>query len=385
MRSIKICLLLLFVALICTQEVQEQDNTNESQEEVVDLADVADEVQPLGSPQTVDDDATLFDEFQNFMHKYNKKYASLEELNERFVVFSSNFKEFLKTQEALSQDILANSNAMDEGEVIQLGVTSFFDLTEEQYRKKYLGFRIPHEEVLHSQTPSEDSFVTSSDNGLRHLEDLPESFDWRSKGVVTPVKEQGECGSCFAFSVAANLESLYAMKNNGKHLDLSEQQLVNCDKLDWGCDGGFAANAFKFLKNSGGMGLESSLKYTGKQQKHCKAIKKVVQVEGYRFVGSKDDATIAAFLNKNGPLSAAVNAGLFKYYRGGVMNYSASVCSDELDHAITLVGYGVTSGGVKYWIIKNSWGNEWGEKGYIRLGWGVCGVNTYVLTGILAA
>jgi cathepsin F len=367
--------MLLFVVLIFTQDTPAQESPVEENNDVPLLG---------ASSGAQDDEATLFEEYQKFMHKFNKNYSSLQELNEKFMTFSNNFKELLKAQDITNQEILASAEVMTEDETIQLGVTEFFDLTEEEYEKQFLNLNVPEEELKLSATPSSDSFITSDNESdhLRHLQSTPKSFDWRDKGVVTSVKNQGSCGSCFSFAVSANLESLYAMKNK-KLLDLSEQQIVNCDKLDYGCNGGFMANTYKYIKSAGGMGLESSLKYVARKTT-CKNIKKVLTVSGHKFAGSKVDANIAAFLYKTGPLAAAVNANMFKYYKGGVMKYSSSMCSTAVNHAITLVGYGATTAGAKYWIIKNSWGASWGEKGYIRLAWGTCGINTYVLSGVLA-
>jgi C1A family cysteine protease len=217
-------------------------------------------------------------------------------------------------------------------------------------------------------------------------EDLPESLDWRAKGAVAHVKDQGQCGSCWAFSAVANIEGVNAIKT-GKMVTLSEQQLVDCDHNgDQGCNGGLMDQAFQYLVNAGGIESDSDYKYTARDGscKFSKA-KVAVKLSGFEDI-SQNEEQIAAALNAHGPLSIAVNANPFQFYSGGVLEVDEESCDPQaLDHGVTLVGYG-SEDGKDYWIIKNSWGAGWGEEGYIRLvrGVGACGMNTNVSTAKLA-
>jgi len=197
---------------------------------------------------------------------------------------------------------------------------------------------------------------------------------------VNPVKNQQQCGSCWAFATVANIEGAGFVENK-KLLSLSEQELVDCDKVDQGCQGGLPSNAYKdMIKNNLGLELEADYPYTQKgstckasQPKEKAFIKDWVQI-------STDEDQIAAALMKYGPLAIGINAGPMQWYRGGVANPWSFLCNPKsLDHGVAIVGFGVDSG-KKYWTIRNSWGATWGEKGYYRIirGVGKCGLNTMV-------
>jgi len=273
----------------------------------------------------------------------------------------------------------------DDADIFQLDITDFFDLTDEEYENEYLNSIIPEEELLNSETPSQDAFITGNEteaDNLRHLQSTPTSFDWRDHGALGPIKRQGSCGACYSFSAAATLESQYYIKY-GQMLDLSEQQIINCNPYSTGCRGGNIALVFRYLQNSAGLGLESETRYVQRKE-ICSQVKPAVKVKQMLWAGTKDEAKIAAFLVKNGPLSIAINANLFKYYKGGIMKYNSSQCnSRNLNHAVNIVGYGVSRLGTKYWIVRNTWGPTWGENGYLRVKWGTCGVNQYVMGAVI--
>jgi C1A family cysteine protease len=205
----------------------------------------------------------------------------------------------------------------------------------------------------------------------------PESFDWREKGAITPVKDQGQCGSCWAFCATCAMESAHFLKHQTL-LSLSEQRIVDCDTYDHGCNGGWPTNAFQYIQENGGMELESDYPYTA-YDGTCKfdASKAVMQVDDFFTFDAKNEEKFMAAMQQYGAIAVAVDASKFNSYQSGIMNGSG--CSAySLNHGVTAVGWGVESG-TKYWIVKNSWGSDWGENGYVRMlkGANACGIENY--------
>lgn len=203
-----------------------------------------------------------------------------------------------------------------------------------------------------------------------------DGVDWRTKGAVNPVENQGQCGSCWAFSSAAAMESAYFLKH-GELYKLSEQQFVDCDTRCYGCNGGLEVFAFFYAKYSP-IELLSDYPYTAADET-CKeeASKGKVSVESYGelYPGVQSELQ-AALMEKPVCVSVAAANIYFQLYTGGILNTES--CTGQLDHAVTAVGWG-TEDGQEYLIVRNSWGADWGEEGYIRValngdGRGVCGI-----------
>ncbi|KAG8237892.1 hypothetical protein J437_LFUL017040 [Ladona fulva] len=305
--------------------------------------------------------------FDTFKRTYNKTYSSQEEHRLRYRIFRANLKKIKVLQET------------EQGTGIY-GATQFTDLTVKEFKKLYLGYN-PHARKLDMQMK------------MAEIPDvkLPLEFDWRDYNVVTEVKNQGMCGSCWAFSVTGNVEGQYALHHK-KLISLSEQELVDCDTLDQGCNGGLMDQAYHAIENIGGLEDEHDYPYEGdKETCHFKESEAKVTLTGSLNISSSED-DMAKWLFKNGPISIALNANAMQFYFGGISHPWKLLCDPEdLDHGVLIVGFGVHNyplfnKTMPYWIIKNSWGIKWGEQGYYRIyrGDGTCGVNRMASSAIVA-
>jgi len=212
------------------------------------------------------------------------------------------------------------------------------------------------------------------------LRDVPAHWDWRDFSVVTPVKNQGKCGSCWTFSTVGSMESHF-MKKYGQFRNLSEQQLVDCAGAfdNYGCNGGLPSHAFEYIKYAGGLTTEASYPYVANMSAGCNpaAIKPSVGVVGGSVNITLSEEALRNALFQAGPISVAfqVITG-FRDYKTGV--YTTDQCKNgpmDVNHAVLAVGYG-SENGMDYWIIKNSWGAAWGDNGYFKMQRGVnmCGI-----------
>lgn len=243
-----------------------------------------------------------------------------------------------------------------------MGVNQFADLTAEEFKARVTGgLRMPKKSLRHSTVGSASSFNTTAN---------PTSVDWSEKGAVTPVKNQQQCGSCWAFSTTGSVEGAWFL-SNGTLPSLSEQQLVDCSTAEGnqGCNGGLMDYAFQYIIDNKGITTEDAYPYTATGPNTCQASGKPVAatLSGFKDVTPNSEVALETAIVQQ-PVSVAVEAdqSVFQFYSGGVMD---SACGTQLDHGVLAVGYGV-DGGKEYYKVKNSWGADWGEKGYIRLGRG---------------
>jgi len=298
------------------------------------------------------------DLFTEFMSKYNKVYTTEEE-------FQLRFKNFKASLERIAQK---NAATAKNGVGATYGITKFSDMTPEEFRGHML-MSNPIAESDHTDILKPKEGVTAGTQ-----------LDWRTQGAVTPVKNQKQCGSCWAFSVTENVESMWILAGKGtnKTVDLSPQQIVDCDKSDGGCNGGNPPTAYKYLIEAGGQESESDYPYTARDGS-CKFAKSevVAKISNWKYATTREDEdTLQANLVSSGPLSICLDAANWQDYTKGVMTKYECALVVTLDHCVQLVGYNLAAS-VPYYIVRNSWGADWGQAGYI---WLQTGANTCGLT-----
>jgi len=211
-------------------------------------------------------------------------------------------------------------------------------------------------------------------------------FNWEDKGATTPVKDQRQCGSCWAFSATENVESVWFLAK-GQLPVLAPQQIVDCDKSDYGCSGGWPYMAFTYLTNCGGQDTEASYPYKAVDQTcQFKPASVSARISGYKSV-PKDYQQIMNALPTTSPFSVCVDASTWQFYTGGVMTKAQCGSLSSPDHCVQMVGFN-SDASDPYWILRNSWGTGWGLSGHIWIEMGAndpCLVNNYVTTAVAAA
>nr|BAN20087.1 cathepsin L [Riptortus pedestris] len=291
----------------------------------------------------------LIDDWQGFKTSFGKTYEHPKEELFRRKVYEENLKWIEKHNALFKQGLVS----------YELKMNKYGDLTEDEFRMAFLSTNM-------SQLLTADGtpFTMPADVG-----DIPDSYDWRDLKAVTPVKDQGMCGSCWAFSTIGSLESINFRKTS--HLvRLSEQQLVDCStsKYDnYGCNGGLPERAYQYIKDVGGVDTEESYPYKAADRK-CSFDKTKVGAKITGIVKTKkgDENALKAAVATAGPVSVCIDVtNNFRFYSKGVFK-DKTCSSSSINHAVLVVGYG-TENGEDYWLVKNSWGTSWGDKGYIKM------------------
>ncbi|KAG5222051.1 senescence-specific cysteine protease SAG [Salix suchowensis] len=287
-------------------------------------------------------DGPVYERHEQWMSQYGRVYKDDSEKATRYSIFKEN----------VARIDAFNSQT---GKSYKLGVNQFADLTNEEFKASRNRFK------GHMCSPQAGPFR------YENVSAVPSTMDWRKEGAVTPVKDQGQCGCCWAFSAVAAMEGINQL-TTGKLISLSEQELVDCDTKgeNHGCNGGLMDEAFKFIIQNKGLTTEANYPYKGTEGT-CnanKAASHAAKITGFEDVPANSEAALMKAVARQ-PVSVAIDAGGFdiQFYWSGIFTGS---CDTQLDHGVTAVGYGV-SDGYKYWLVKNSWGVQWGEEGYIRM------------------
>jgi len=294
-------------------------------------------------------------EFAKFIERFGKDYGP--EHAARKKVFAANL------------EIIERENA--KANTFTLGVTPYADLTGDEFAAMHTG--------MDREAKPNATLGVHDYTGVR----LPAEVDWTKKGAVTPVKNQAQCGSCWAFSSTGALEGAWQIAT-GKLVSLSEQQLVDCAKFRYGnmgCSGGLQPRAFQYMEDNA-MCSEDDYAYTATSSifKPCRASKCATPalpkgaLAGFKYTAKTEEALMEAVAQQPVAVSLEADRDVFHLYTSGVVQGPG--CGTTLDHAVLAVGYGTSADGVKYWKVKNSWSTQWGEEGYVRIVRGVdeCGI-----------
>ncbi|XP_055946887.1 procathepsin L-like [Argiope bruennichi] len=292
-------------------------------------------------------DPELNEHWENFKRVFGKSYNGKEEVARRMI------------WERRVADVMRHNLRYDLGfHSFRKGINEFSDMEHEEFVRTFNGFR---RQVDKQNNAS--SWISPFNVAI------PDTVDWRDQGLVTPVKNQQQCGSCWAFSTTGSLEGQHK-KKTGQLVSLSEQNLVDCSgpEGNQGCEGGLMDQAFQYIKDNKGIDTEDSYPYTA-EDGTCRFKKSAVgaTVTGYVDIPTGDEEALKKAVATVGPISVAIDAShdSFQTYQDGI--YDEPECSsDALDHGVLVVGYG-TEDGSDYWLVKNSWGTTWGIKGYIKM------------------
>uniref|UniRef100_G1MFZ3 Cathepsin W n=1 Tax=Ailuropoda melanoleuca TaxID=9646 RepID=G1MFZ3_AILME len=297
--------------------------------------------------------------FTLFQIQYNRSYSNPEEYARRLDIFARNLAQ---AQQLEAEDL----------GTAEFGVTPFSDLTEEEFGQLY-----GHRRMV-GEAPSVGRKVGSEESG----ESMPPRCDWRKlKGVISPIKRQENCNCCWAMAVAGNVEALWGIRYN-RSVQVSVQELLDCGRCGDGCRGGFVWDAFLTILNNSGLASEQDYPFRGNSKPHkclAKNYKKVAWIQDFIML-QDNEQRIAWYLATQGPITVTINMKLLQQYQKGVIKATPATCDPRLvDHSVLLVGFGKSKsvagrraeGGssqphrrnpIPYWILKNSWGADWGEK-----------------------
>ncbi|EPS60205.1 hypothetical protein M569_14597, partial [Genlisea aurea] len=289
--------------------------------------------------------SSISDLFDSWCQEHGKTYVSEEEREHRLGVFSENY------------DFIASHNARANYSYT-LSLNAFADLTRSEFGGRYLGFSPSGHDLLIRKNRGSGSYRS------RNYSAVPSSIDWRKKGAVTGIKDQGSCGACWSFSATGAIEGINQIVT-GSLVSLSEQELIDCDhSYNQGCNGGLMDYAYEFILKNKGIDTEEDYSYKGRDAScsQNKLNKRVVTIDSYVDIPEKNEQMLLEAVASQ-PVSVGISGGdaPFQFYSQGIFT---GPCSTSLDHAVLIVGYD-SKNGKDYWIVKNSWGKSWGMDGYM--------------------
>ncbi|KAK3425257.1 hypothetical protein EUGRSUZ_F02043 [Eucalyptus grandis] len=287
-------------------------------------------------------ESNIAEQHEQWMAQYGRTYKDQEEKEKRRAIFKKNLQ--------FIEDFNASGNR-----TFKLGINQFSDLTDEEFARSHTGYLPPKHSKSHRNASLRQQYSAG---------DVPESIDWVEKGAVNPIKDQGQCASCWAFSAVAAVEGITQIKS-GELPVLSEQQLIDCDTENNGCEGGLPDNAFQYIIQNQGITSEDAYTYR-EMDGTCDSTKEAqhaARITDFADVQPGEDELLKAVAQQPVSVGIAGNGLEFRSYGGGVFDGD---CGETLDHAVVVVGYGTSEEG-KFWKIRNSWGETWGEEGYMRI------------------
>jgi len=316
---------------------------------------------------------TIEHEFLKFQQKYGKVYATNEEFQYRLDVFKAN-----KARAALLQ-------SQEKAGGATFGVTKFMDLTPEEFASFYRMPQMNFTRDYKINAPVKTNFQLSADLVRMGMKPDPTNYDWFVQGFCTPVYNQGQCGSCWAFSATETIESYYALSaGKAKLTGLSMEQIVDCDVNGpdsgccYGCEGGWPYAAYDYVREtSNGIDNYNSYPYTAENgvSGNCafESSNVVTSLTGYTTISG--ETGLYKQLSTAGPVSVCVDASSWQSYTGGVLTQ----CTNNVDHCVQATGYAGYGASGSYWIVRNSWGADWGEQGFIwvEIGQDLCSIGDY--------
>jgi len=332
-------------------------------------AGVGSRVVEMVKDQTSNTEHRLLGEWKDWKEAFEKVYETAEEELERMEIWLKNMAHI----EAHNFEYAMGKHTYS------LGMNHYGDMTSEEFVKIHNGFL--HQEHKKRGFQGGEPYLDHMNENI----ELPKEVDWRTEGLVTEVKDQGQCGSCWSFSATGALEG-QMMKHFNKLPSLSEQNLVDCSRPEGnqGCNGGLMDAAFQYVKDVDGIDGEEFYPYEGRDDGPCRFDKSHREGDdsGFKMVPQGDEKALRHALAKVGPVSVAIDASnpSFQFYQDGV--YYEPRCSPEnLDHGVLAVGYGEEDG-QKFWLVKNSWSDQWGDGGYIKMARNKhnhCGIASYAV------
>jgi len=315
----------------------------------------------------------LMTEWNVWKNKFGKMYQTMEEEIERMEIWLENM---MHIEQHNFQYALGHKS-------FSLGMNHYGDLRSDEFGRIFNGFLGLEHKGMHTGEEYSDHLADQTT-------DFEKNIDWRDQGAVSDVKDQGQCGSCWAFSSTGALEGQMKVKF-GTLPDLSEQNLVDCSKPEGnqGCNGGLMDAAFQYVKDQDGIDDEDSYPYEAVDYEQCRYTKshRAADDTGFKMIPQGNEHALKHALAKVGPVSVAIDASnpSFQFYKDGVY-YEPNCSPENLDHGVLAVGFGKEKG-EKYYLVKNSWSDQWGDGGYIKMARDKenhCGIASYAVYPVVS-